>query len=752
SSRRLPQLPEMHFSGIWLVGNLRLSPGETVDGSGVGFGPVLHLLLTLTWTEARPSPEMGGGCCTCGAAVEHLIAGDSAQLAIRQRLWKAEQLSRPPSGWRRLCGKTGSAFWQSQQHCVCCCTVGSSAGSCTGSAGRVSLSSDSRRETTEATSDVALVTTEPLDSLSAVYTGLALPGCTVNSTGDRTIAESPPLLQLSELLVRRQTRWLVGGNEELDQLPSPKADSSLPTRRCSETPSCKIFYNPRIFRLLNAKFQNMFTLTGRACKARLTMRTSGALYTLFYRFFLIILHQRGAGRYGIGAIGVLRFTRLDLQEHHGNADVESAVPTVDPASMLTLKTGPAIRWLFIAATACIVAGFGAALDSCRNLSRPAAAAAAVAPVKPLRIRLFPAQGATDSDELNAMLLGGHYQPDGDYVIAVLAESGAKLRAYTVGIRPHRTVGRDVGRLLAREPLTDVPDADCVSFTCAADCWRRGRRQRNQLEFDWTAPSAASSDTAECVELRALAELETDGAGRAGWWVRDSRVLCRAPVLGDPALLRLPAAECCACGSANYRLQFQSLALPWRLLPSARTAARLAWSQLLGVTHDRSYTIWQAGGFASPGLRALTESGLVGQLESEIRQLSRSGVLTVIKAKDVPPWTPLDQHSRSAILTVNTSHHLVTLLSRLAPSQPGAFVGASLLDLCLANCSWSEGLRLPLTVWDAGTIGREPLRRIRPQKLAGPVPDGRLMRGGPLAMLWLHRIPPVSGTPNDGSCS
>ena len=45
---------------------------------------------------------------------------------------------------------------------------------------------------------------------------------------------------------------------------------------------------------------------------------------------------------------------------------------------------------------------------------------------------------------------------------------------------------------------------------------------------------------------------------------------------------------------------------------------LHWSNVIGASHSKNYTVWEFGGYASLGLKELAELGIIRTLESEIK--------------------------------------------------------------------------------------------------------------------------------------
>ncbi|CDQ76714.1 unnamed protein product [Oncorhynchus mykiss] len=80
----------------------------------------------------------------------------------------------------------------------------------------------------------------------------------------------------------------------------------------------------------------------------------------------------------------------------------------------------------------------------------------------------------------------------------------------------------------------------------------------------------------------------------------------------------PPPECCACGTAKYRVTFYG---NWseKIHPKDYPRRANHWSALIGASHSRSYVLWEYGGFASEGVKQVAELGSPVKMEEEIRQ-------------------------------------------------------------------------------------------------------------------------------------
>uniref|UniRef100_A0A7N8X460 Spondin-1 n=1 Tax=Mastacembelus armatus TaxID=205130 RepID=A0A7N8X460_9TELE len=165
----------------------------------------------------------------------------------------------------------------------------------------------------------------------------------------------------------------------------------------------------------------------------------------------------------------------------------------------------------------------------------------------------------------------------------------------------------------------------------------------------------------------------------------------------------PLLDCCACGTAKYRVTFYG---NWseKIHPKDYPRRANHWSAIIGASHSKNYVLWEYGGFASEGVKQVAELGSPVKMEEEIRQKGDE-VLTVIKMKaQWPAWQPLNVRAApSAEFSVDRTRHLMSFLTMLGPS-PDWNVGLSAEDLCTKECGWAQKVVQDLIPWDAGTDG------------------------------------------------
>uniref|UniRef100_H2ZTB0 Spondin-1 n=1 Tax=Latimeria chalumnae TaxID=7897 RepID=H2ZTB0_LATCH len=219
------------------------------------------------------------------------------------------------------------------------------------------------------------------------------------------------------------------------------------------------------------------------------------------------------------------------------------------------------------------------------------------------------------------------------------------------------------------------------------------RRRTRIQVFWTAPPVGTG----CVILKAsivqkrIIYFQDEGSLTKKLCERDATM---AGVTEKPIL------DCCACGTAKYRLTFYG---NWSEKTHPKDYPRRAnhWSAIIGGSHSRNYVLWEYGGYASDGVKQVAEYGSPVKMEEEIRQKGNE-VLTVIKAKaQWPAWQPLIvRPAPSAEFSVDRTHHLMSFLTMMGPS-PDWNVGLSAEDLCTKECGWVQKVVQDLIPWDAG---------------------------------------------------
>ncbi|XP_062403199.1 spondin-1b isoform X1 [Sardina pilchardus] len=309
----------------------------------------------------------------------------------------------------------------------------------------------------------------------------------------------------------------------------------------------------------------------------------------------------------------------------------------------------------------------------------------------------------------------HYQPGSTYRVSLLATSPAFFRGFIlVALRE----GRDGLRDDDYAGSFQIIDEDDTQFmtNCPPAVTESTPRRRTRIQVFWTAPPSGSG----CITLKASI------VQKKIIYFQDEGSLTKTMCEQDPQQAESssrPQQECCACGTAKYRLTFYG---NWSEQIHPKDYPRRAnhWSALIGASHTRSYMPWEYGGLASEGVRQVAELGSPVKMEEEIRQKG-DDVLTVIKTKaQWPAWQPLNiRTAPSAEFSVDRTRHLMSFLTMLGPS-PDWNVGLSAEDLCTKECGWVQRMTQDLIPWDAGTDNgvtyESPNRPSLPQERIRPL--------------------------------
>jgi len=149
------------------------------------------------------------------------------------------------------------------------------------------------------------------------------------------------------------------------------------------------------------------------------------------------------------------------------------------------------------------------------------------------------------------------------------------------------------------------------------------------------------------------------------------------------------------GTVRYRLDFDSV---WsETTHPTGFPSSPHFSGLIGVTHDESVNLWQAGQKASDGIKSMAETGSKIPLDTEIVVAIADGNADVEISGGGIGTSP---GSVSLTFHISQDHSLVSVVSMIAPS-PDWFVGTESLDL-FANGVWQEKVVVDLYPYDAGT--------------------------------------------------
>uniref|UniRef100_A0A3Q1F436 Spondin-1 n=1 Tax=Acanthochromis polyacanthus TaxID=80966 RepID=A0A3Q1F436_9TELE len=286
-----------------------------------------------------------------------------------------------------------------------------------------------------------------------------------------------------------------------------------------------------------------------------------------------------------------------------------------------------------------------------------------------------------------------YHPGSTYRVTLSATSPSYFRGFTVIALREGAEGDKDEDYAGNFQIIDEEETQFMT-NCPPAVTESTPRRRTTIQVFWTAPPSGSG----CVLLKAsivqkrIIYFQDEGA-------LTKRMCEKESLYGDAT--DKPLLDCCACGTAKYRVTFYG---NWSEKTHPKDYPRRAnhWSAIIGSSHSKNYVLWEYGGFSSEGVKQVAELGSPVKMEEEIRQKG-DDVLTVIKMKaQWPAWQPLNVRAApSAEFSVDRSRHLMSFLTMLGPS-PDWNVGLSAEDLCTKECGWAQKVVQDLIPWDAGT--------------------------------------------------
>uniref|UniRef100_A0A8C7YQU8 Spondin-1 n=1 Tax=Oryzias sinensis TaxID=183150 RepID=A0A8C7YQU8_9TELE len=276
-----------------------------------------------------------------------------------------------------------------------------------------------------------------------------------------------------------------------------------------------------------------------------------------------------------------------------------------------------------------------------------------------------------------------YQPGSTYRVNVIASSPSYFRGFTLIALKEGAGGDKDDDYAGNFRIIDEDETQFMT-NCPHAVTESTPRRRNNIQVFWTAPPTGSG----CVLLKYVHMLnQYEGSS-----------------LPKPLQIHAtdkPLLDCCACGTAKYRVTFYG---NWseKIHPKDYPRRANHWSAIIGASHSKNYVLWEYGGSASDGVKQVAELGSPVKMEEEIRQKG-DDVLTVIKMKaQWPAWQPLNVRAApSAEFSVDRIRHLMSFLTMMGPS-PDWNVGLSAENLCTKECGWVQKVVQDLIPWDAGT--------------------------------------------------
>ncbi|XP_022112108.1 spondin-1-like [Acanthaster planci] len=293
-------------------------------------------------------------------------------------------------------------------------------------------------------------------------------------------------------------------------------------------------------------------------------------------------------------------------------------------------------------------------------------------------------------------IAGHpsfYVPGQEYLVTLSSTPPVSFREFTFAcllvsddITPSGRFEIIDGRLSQFSPDT---------INCPQLLVHTSKASKTTVTFRWIAPPAGTG----CVAFKAAAVQKKqiwykDEQGLTLWLCEEDIGASVAPQISTGE--RDSNTECCACHTAKYTVTMRGLWSQETHPKDFPGGHGDHWSDLIGASHTKDYTIWKQGGYASLGVQRVAEWGSTTTLEREILAQTRN-IKTVIRSRGLWPA----RGNMSAVFSVNRTHNLVSALSMIGPS-PDWFVGVSWVNLCTQDCDWLQHQEIDLLPWDAGT--------------------------------------------------
>ncbi|XP_038071797.1 spondin-1-like [Patiria miniata] len=293
-------------------------------------------------------------------------------------------------------------------------------------------------------------------------------------------------------------------------------------------------------------------------------------------------------------------------------------------------------------------------------------------------------------------ISGHpsfYVPGQEYLVTLSSTPPVSFREFTFACLLVEDDATSAGHFEIVDDRLAQFSPDTIN--CPELLIHTSKASKTSVTFRWIAPPAGTG----CVNFKAAA------VQKKQIWYKDERGLTLWLCEEDVAASVPPQTntvdedaniECCACHTAKYTVTMRGLWSQETHPKDFPGGHGDHWSDLIGASHTKDYTIWKYGGYASLGVQRVAEWGSPTTLEREILAQTRN-IKTVIRSRGLWPA----RGNMSAVLSVNRTHNLVSTLSMIGPS-PDWCVGVSRVNLCTADCDWLQRLEIDLLPWDAGT--------------------------------------------------
>uniref|UniRef100_A0A3B4ZWZ8 Spondin 1a n=1 Tax=Stegastes partitus TaxID=144197 RepID=A0A3B4ZWZ8_9TELE len=201
-----------------------------------------------------------------------------------------------------------------------------------------------------------------------------------------------------------------------------------------------------------------------------------------------------------------------------------------------------------------------------------------------------------------------YQPGSTYRVTVSATSPSYFRGFTVIALREGAEGDKDEDYAGNFQIIDEEETQFMT-NCPPAVTESTPRRRTTIQVFWTAPPSGSG----CVLLKASI------VQKRIIYFQDEGLLTKRMCEKDST--DKPLLDCCACGTAKYRVTFYG---NWseKIHPKDYPRRANHWSAIIGASHSKNYVLWEYGGFSSDGVKQVAELGSPVKMEEEIRQKVR----------------------------------------------------------------------------------------------------------------------------------
>lgn len=147
-------------------------------------------------------------------------------------------------------------------------------------------------------------------------------------------------------------------------------------------------------------------------------------------------------------------------------------------------------------------------------------------------------------------------------------------------------------------------------------------------------------------------------------------------------------------TATFEVSFRSA---WSLLAFAEVPANNSFGDIIGSTHNDTFTLWEPGSLSSSAFASLIEEGQSSAIRNVVDSAIANGSAGTLIDQ---PGVFQELGSRTFQITVRRDSPLLSLASALQAS-PDWLVGLENYSLLDGNGDWRQAVEVGLDVYDAG---------------------------------------------------